>query len=123
MSDEPPPPKRISVEHYQYLVEAGVLTSEVRVELLEGWIVQKRPLSPAGASTLGRCALRFRELLPSAWHCRLRSSLVTPDSVPEPDVAVVPGAPDRYDERHPTAAGVTVTANVPPLTFMTNLRS
>ncbi|WP_250123023.1 hypothetical protein [Chroococcidiopsis sp. CCMEE 29] len=42
---------RLSVEQYHAMIQAGILTDDDPVELLEGWLVFKMPKNPAHRAT------------------------------------------------------------------------
>jgi Uma2 family endonuclease len=97
--------RRWTRDEYDRMIDAGVLTENDRVELIEGEIVNVTPQnSPhATAVQLGAAALRrtfgegvdVRQQLPLA---------LSDDSEPEPDVAVVIGSIRDYRDAHPTTA-------------------
>jgi len=95
------PVRRFTVEEYGRMVETGVLVEDDRFELLEGWIVPKMPKNPPQEVTLVVAQDGIRAPLPAGWHIRNQSSTRTPDSVPEPDLAIVRGAARDYLVRHP----------------------
>jgi Uma2 family endonuclease len=104
-----PAPARVTREQYFALVDQGVLTEEDRVELLEGVIVAMAPEGPrhSGVGDLVGDTLR------AALGDRARVRTGHPFdagawSVPEPDVAVVPGTPRDYLDRHPSSAHLVV---------------
>jgi Uma2 family endonuclease len=102
-------PVRMTVERYLGLVEEGVLSEDDRVELLEGVIVAMTPSNPPHDTgvTLATHAL-IRAVADRATVRTQRSLVVRPWSLPEPDVAVVAGAPRDYSECHPEAALLAV---------------
>lgn len=100
----PTEPTRMTVEHYLGLVEAGVLTVYDRVELLEGVVVAMTPSNPPHAAAVARANQALLRVIGERAHLRPQLSLVLRRSVPEPDLAVVPGSADDYDTAHPTTA-------------------
>jgi Uma2 family endonuclease len=102
-------PARMTVERYLGLLEEGVLSEDDRVELLEGVIVAMTPSSPPHDTgvTLATHAL-IRAVAEQATVRTQCSLVVRPWSLPEPDVAVVPGSPRDYSERHPETALLAV---------------
>jgi Uma2 family endonuclease len=78
-----------------------MLQEDDSVELLEGWIVKKMTKNPLHDSTVDPLLSILGRLLPDDWFARTQNVLVTSDSAPEPDVAVVPGVPGNYRRRHP----------------------
>ncbi len=103
---------RMTVEEYLQLVEIGVLTPDDQVELLEGWIVPKMARNPPHDSGILRTSEALRPILPRGWLIRVQAAITTADSVPEPDLAVVRGPIDRYDERHPNIDDLAMLAEI-----------
>ena len=105
----PSEPTRMTVECYFGLVEAGVLSEDDRVELLEGVIVAMTPHNPPDASGVARANQALLLAIGRRAHVRPQLSLVVGRfSVPEPDLAVVPGCADDYDASHPTTAWLVI---------------
>src|SRR5438128_3370052 len=99
-----PPPfpvRRFTVDEYHRMIQAGVLTENDRVELLEGWIVPKMPHNPPHDGTISLVLRRLCTSLPDDWIVRAQSAITLPDSETEPDLAVVRGPESRYLSRHP----------------------
>jgi Uma2 family endonuclease len=90
-----------TVAEYQAMIQASIVKGDDRVELLEGWVVRRGVRSPRNECAVSLAHNRFAELLPEGWRYRIRSSLVTADSQPAPDVAVVRGPIGAYAARHP----------------------
>ena len=110
-----PPPfpvRRFTVDEYHRMIQTGILTEDDRVELLEGWIVPKMPHNPPHASVLDQSQETLRNVLPPGWRLRIQSAITTPDSEPEPDIAVVQGPANRYRTRHPEPLDIGMLAEV-----------
>jgi hypothetical protein len=103
---------RFSVARYQRMIEAGILTSEDKVELLENYLVLKMPRNPRHDSTLQRMLRPLLRSVPAGWDLRAQSAITLPDSQPEPGFAVVRGTAIDYENRHPTASDVAVVIEV-----------
>jgi Uma2 family endonuclease len=102
-----PPP--ISVDAYFRLVETGALSEDDRVELLEGVVVAMAPRNARHDAAVSLTHEALREAIGREAAIRGQCALVIGvRSVPEPDVAVVPGALRDYDTRHPTTALLVV---------------
>lgn len=98
-------PERWTVDEYMGLVERGVLGPDDRVELLEGVIVAMPPQNPRHSSGCSRAYEALRTTVGGRAFIRSQLSLVLGErSVPEPDLAVVPGKLQDYDKAHPTTA-------------------
>ncbi len=81
--------------------EIGVLTPSHRVELLEGWIVEKMNHRPDDTFVVRLLDHWFQSNIPPGWlvQCQLPITLLR--SEPEPDLAIVRGAHADYRDRHP----------------------
>jgi Uma2 family endonuclease len=97
----PVPVRRFSVDEYERLFAAKILGDEDRVELLEGWIVQKMTRHPPHDTSVSLVMKAMVRLLPHGWFCRVQLTLATDLSNPEPDVMVVRGTERDYAARHP----------------------
>src|SRR5436190_3998227 len=106
------PVRRFTVAEYLRLGETGILTEDDRVELLEGLIVQKVTRIPRHDATIDILAELLRRLLPAAWYPRDQKVLLTNDSAPEPDLAIVRGQPRDYWTKHPIAADAALVIEV-----------
>jgi Uma2 family endonuclease len=103
---------RFSVARYQRMVEAGILTPEDKVELLENYVVLKMPRNPRHDSALQRMLRPLLRSLPAGWDQRIQSAVALADSQPEPDFAFVRGSSADYEQRHPGTADVGLVIEV-----------
>src|SRR2546421_12465609 len=103
---------RFSVARYQRMIEAGILTSEDKVELLENYVVLKMPRNPPHDGTIQWISKRLSRLIPPGWDLRAQLPVILADSQPEPDFAVVRGDERTYLTRHPTAGDVGLLVEV-----------
>jgi Uma2 family endonuclease len=98
-----PPPYsdvfRISVDRYHAMIDAGILTPDDPVELVEGVLVFKMPKDELHAATDGLLDDLLRTLLPEGWFYRNQNPVTLEDSEPQPDGAVVRGARRDYVRR------------------------
>lgn len=92
---------RFSVEDYRRMGEAGVLTEDDRVELLDGCVVRKMNLNPPHSVTVQAGSDSIRKHLPEGWCIRIQDAITTDGSEPEPDLAVVRGTHRDFIQRHP----------------------
>jgi Uma2 family endonuclease len=105
----PDEPTRIDTVKYFALVESGVLTEDDRVELLEGVIVAVPPQNPLHASSTMVLEHALLRCVDNRAAVRTQCPLVLgASSVPEPDVALVPGTDRDYYEAHPRTALLVV---------------
>lgn len=97
----PLPLRRFSVQEYHQLAEVGILTPEDRVELLEGWIIEKMNQRPIHGFVVRLLSELFSRGLPSGWLCQCQLPITTERSEPEPDLAIVRGKHSDFRSRHP----------------------
>ncbi len=99
----------MSLDHYHALIDGGLLEG-MRIELLEGELVETVPNGPEHASTAHKIADAIRAAVPTGWQVRMQLPItVAPRSEPEPDVAVVADVDYVDDSRaHPTTAVLVV---------------
>lgn len=94
-----------TVERYYALADCGILTPDDRVELLDGLIVAMAPRSDGHDDTIHVVLYALLEKLGLGVAIRVQSSFMAGGaSVPQPDVAVVPGKAGDYFENAPTKA-------------------
>jgi Uma2 family endonuclease len=113
----PFPIHRFTVAEYEELTRLGVLTEDSNVELLEGWIAPKMTKHPPHDNRIDLLNHLLTRLLPAGWFVRVQNCIVTADSVPEPDLAVVKGRPGDYEEQHPTGTCVGLVVEVADATI------
>lgn len=103
---------RFSVAQYHQLIEGGILGPNERVELLEGWIVEKMTRKPIHDATIQQIIDGAMKRLPNDWSCRPQCAITTLESEPEPDFAIVRGSAKDYRHRHPGPADVGLVIEV-----------
>jgi Uma2 family endonuclease len=102
------PIHRLDVETYGRMVDSGALEGEP-VELLEGLLVEV--MSPQGAEHATVIRRLTRHLAAAEAWLQVQLPLeVPPDSVPEPDLALVEGEP--APGRHPRTALLVVEVSI-----------
>lgn len=113
----PSEPTRIPTSEYLRLVETGVLGEDDRVELLEGVIVAVNPSSPPHATAVMKTTYALMRAVAGRATVRTQCDFIASMwSVPEPDIAVVPGSVDDYTASHPRSALLLVEASDSSLT-------
>lgn len=111
MAGTAPVDTRYTCDEYLALVDTGVLRPDDRVELLDGVIVSMAPQNPPHASGTALIDDVLREAIGKRAAIRVQLPLALGrHSMPEPDVAVVPGKTSDYFDRHPTTALLVVEA-------------
>jgi Uma2 family endonuclease len=92
---------RLSVDQYHAMARAGILDEGPRLELLEGWLVQKMTQNPPRVLVADLVYDALVALVPGGWQVRAQHPVTTADSEPEPDLAVIRGSRRDYRDRHP----------------------
>jgi Uma2 family endonuclease len=93
---------------YEQMAASGLFEPGRRVELIDGFIFDMTPQSSFHATAVHLAAAVLRASLPGV-YLRIQSPLALgADSLPEPDVAAVPGSPRDYLESHPATALLVV---------------
>jgi len=102
-------PRRFTVDEYHQLLHVGVLKEDEHVELLEGLIVDMTPQGRPHALVISRLNRFLSRALGEAYSVRPQLPLsLSPDSEPEPDLAVVTRDEEERAEEHPRAALLVV---------------
>jgi Uma2 family endonuclease len=108
---------RMGIEQYHAMIEAGILTDDDPVELLEGWLVFKMPKNPPHRVTTQLVRKALEQVLPEGWYVDSQEPITLADSEPEPDVVVVRGDTRQYLDRHPGGDAVAVVIEVSDTTL------
>jgi Uma2 family endonuclease len=102
-----------TVDEYHRMLEAEILTTEDRVELIEGQIIQMSPQQPPHAATTQRSFNYLSRLLVGKAFLRMQLPItLPPNSEPEPDIAVVCINSREYIDAHPTADDIFLLIEV-----------
>jgi Uma2 family endonuclease len=99
------------------MINAGILTDDDPVELLEGLLVARAPKTPPHSVVTQLAREMLAYLLPPGWHVDAHDPITTEDSEPEPDVAVIRGNRRDYLERHPGPDEVALVIEVADTTL------
>lgn len=101
--------KRWTRKEYDRMAELGMFSPGDRVQLIEGDILTMAPQNSLHAATIGKTQRALERLFGTNVWVRIQMPLIVdPDSEPEPDLAVVPGAPADYSDAHPRTALLVV---------------
>ena len=109
---------RLTVQQYRAMALAGILTSDDQVELLEGWLVEKMTKNPPHRIATRRARLALEGVVPPGWYVDTQEPIVTADSEPEPDAAVIRGRTEDYADSHPAAEHVGLVVEVADATLL-----
>lgn len=104
-------------EEYDRIAEAGIFGPDERLELIDGEVVVVSPPSEPHVAATSKAADAVRAAFGAGYYVRTQAPLAPNlSSEPEPDVAVVAGHPDDYDE-HPTSALLVIEVGRSTLAF------
>jgi Uma2 family endonuclease len=102
---------------YDRLIELGVFEGEP-LELIGGQLVVAEPKGTYHTSAVVKVDYALRAALPPGWLVRTQAPVWLDDeSEPEPDLVVVPGAPDDYREVHPSGTALLIEVADSSLSF------
>jgi Uma2 family endonuclease len=97
---------RMDIDEFERI--ADLLKAE-RVELIDGFIVERGAMDPPHVLSSERLRRKLDQLVPHGWFVREDKPVQVHRSYePLPDLAVVAGNPDIYENRHPAPADVAL---------------
>ncbi len=103
----------ISVKEYDEMIRHGILTTEDKVELLNGVIIEKMPKGIKHAAVNDLVAEVFREKLGNLAIIRNQNPIVLGDySEPEPDIVLAKPPREIYLERHPIPEDILLIVEI-----------
>ncbi len=95
------------------MAEAGILTEDDRVELIEGEIVEMSPIGSRHAACVNRLNMLLGSQAGQELIVSVQNPIVVDDySEPEPDVAVLRMREDYYSRELPSASDVLLVIEV-----------
>jgi len=107
------PVYRLTVEQYEAMLAAGILNADDRVELLSGWLVPKMTKNSPHIVAGMLVSQLFTRLLPPDWCLAPQAPVIAGiDSLPEPDFAILRGAPRDYKKRRPNPGDVGLVIEI-----------
>lgn len=108
---------RLSVERYHQMIEAGLLTDDDPVELLEGWLIQKMPKGPHHSGAIRRLRRTLERFFGEGWVVEPQDAITLLQSEPEPDIFVARGDETTFLNRHPYAEDLVLIVEVAEATL------
>lgn len=113
MAENLPTRHRLTVGDYYRMGEAGILSPDARVELIEGEIIDMAPIGSRHAGTVERIAAALRQAIGARAMVRTQQPVSLDErSEPEPDVTVVRPRDDYYTSAHPRPDDVLLIVEV-----------
>jgi Uma2 family endonuclease len=105
--------RAFTVGEYHRMADAGILTEDDRVELIDGEIVRMSPIKSRHASCVDRLTALFTRRLRDRAIVRVQNPIVLGRlSEPQPDVVILRPRVDYYATRHPGPADVLLLIEV-----------
>ena len=109
----PPRVRRITVDEYERIILSGALKNPDRIELVNGYMVDKMAKSPQHGYSTRKILDGLAPLIGPNWTWRSEQPVRIPDyDEPEPDVAVVRGTTEDYAYRVPGPEDVGLLVEV-----------
>jgi hypothetical protein len=110
----PSPLYRMSLEQYEAIIAAGAFTKRDRVQLKNGYLVEKLTELPPHGAACDATDLMLGPLIPAGWYARIERVLKIPGyaSMPEPDLVIVRGTWRDYASRYPEPADTAMIVEV-----------
>jgi Uma2 family endonuclease len=107
------PLHRITVDEYERIGLAGALEDSHKIELIDGYMVDKMPKNPEHIYSTKSTLKALESRLPAGWTWQKEEPVRIPDhDEPEPDVAIVQGSDADYRHRLAMAADVALLVEV-----------
>jgi len=102
-----------SVEEYDRMTEAGILTEDDRIELIDGEVVKMSPIGNAHAGCVKRITALCYEQVARLVMISVQDPIQLDDySKPQPDVALLKTRPDYYAQSPPMPADILLIVEV-----------
>src|SRR6266508_6481514 len=109
MADYETRTRRFTRAEYERLIDLGVFQPSEDIELIGGELMVAEPQGAPHYTAIRKTAKALEAVFGPGWEVRTEGPIGLDDeSEPEPDVAVVPGAPDDYARAHPSRPALTV---------------
>jgi Uma2 family endonuclease len=106
----PPEIYRMNVDEYERIVDG---LDDPRVELIDGYLVKRTDMKPPHVLVTERLRRRLDRIVPEAWFVREEKPVRIPEfDEPFPDVSVVRGDPETYDDHHTGPADAALLIEV-----------
>ena len=107
------PLRRVTVDEYHRMIDAGAFDGGPKCELIHGYILEKPVPKPPHSRSTYRLIRRLGALFPDPeWVVGVQDSITLADSEPEPDFFAAVGPDDRYTDRHPGPKDLVLVVEV-----------
>lgn len=121
VQDTAPQLFRMTIAKYYKMAETGILDTDKRYELMDGFIYETQPTSPKHATRLKKLERRLEACLGENAIVFTQHPLqLTDESEPQPDILVVKPPIDQYEERHPRPEDVLLVIEIANTTLQSD---
>jgi Uma2 family endonuclease len=94
--------RRFTVEQYHQMNQAGILTEDDRVELINGEIIEMSPIGRRHAANVNRLNQLLSQLLGKKVIIGVQNPIILTNlSEPQPDITLLAPHSDFYESGHP----------------------
>src|SRR6266850_7626822 len=108
--------RRFTRAEYERLIDLGVFQPGEAIELIGGELMVAEPQGAPHYTAIRKTAKALEAVFGPGWEVRQQGPIGLDDeSEPEPDIAVVPGAPEDYRHAHPSRPALTLEISVSSL--------
>lgn len=104
--------RRFTVHEYHQMAEAGILTEDDRVELIEGEIVDMAPIGSQHAASVARLTVLFSRVQGRGIVWVQNPIRLGEHSEPQPDLTLLKPRADFYAKAHPGPEDVLLVVEV-----------
>lgn len=105
--------RRFAVSEYHQMAEAGILGEDDRIELIDGEVTEMTPIGRRHAGCVNRLTQLFVKTFGDDAVVTVQNPVVLSENTePQPDLAILRPRPDFYAERHPTPEDVLLMVEV-----------
>lgn len=105
--------RQFTVAQYHQMVEAGILTEDDRVELIEGEIIEMSPIGRRHAACVNRLIRLFTNHLGDRVIVAAQNPVQLSDrSEPQPDITLLQPRADFYESGHPQPQDILLLVEV-----------
>ncbi|MBN2701995.1 MAG: Uma2 family endonuclease [Methylothermaceae bacterium] len=104
---------RITTDEYHRMGEAGILSEDDRVELIEGEVIDMTPIGNMHAYTVSQLTQSLIRAFDANGVVWVQNPIrLSPNTEPQPDIAVLRSPLTQYADRLPTAEDVQLLIEV-----------
>jgi Uma2 family endonuclease len=105
--------KRFTADEYQQMGQAGILSEDDRVELIDGEIIAMTPIGPRHCASVDRATRAFVTRAGDSAIVRVQGSIrLNFYSEPQPDLVLLRPRADFYASTHPGPADILLIAEI-----------